>query len=131
MNHLNEQQLHQHVTIVGWLHIVGNAIFLLIGCFVFALLWGIGLATGEPDATWILGIVGTSVCALLALLGIPGIVAGYGLLRRKGWGRILALVVGFLGLVNLPLGTAIGIYTFWVLLQEAATEYFAPSPPSA
>jgi hypothetical protein len=127
MNQLNEQQLQQHVNVLGWLHVVGNAIMLLLGCFVFALLWGIGLITGEPEATRILGIVGTTVGALLVVLGIPGIVAGYGLLRRRTWGRILAMVVGFLGLVNFPLGTAIGIYTFWVLLQEAATEYFASS----
>jgi hypothetical protein len=127
MNQLNEQQLQQHVTVLGWLHIVGNAIMFLLGCFVFALLWGIGAATGDPEATTILGIVGTTVGALLVVLGIPGIVAGYGLLRRRTWGRILAMVVGFLGLVNFPLGTIIGIYTFWVLLQEAATEYFASS----
>ena len=127
MNQLNEQQLQQHVNVLGWLHIVGNAIMLLLGCFIFALLWGIGAATGDLEATRILGIVGTTVGALLVVLGIPGIVAGYGLLRRKAWGRILAMVVGFLGLVNFPLGTAIGIYTFWVLLQEAATEYFASS----
>ena len=61
------------------------------------------------------------------VLGIQGMVAGYGLLRRKAWGRILAMVVGFLGflgLVNFPLGTAIGIYTFWVLLQDSAADYF-------
>ena len=127
MNQLNEQQLQQHVNVLGWLHIVGNGIMLLLGCFVFALLWGIGAATGDLEATRILGIIGTTVGALLVVLGIPGIVAGYALLRRKAWGRILAMVVGFLGLVNFPLGTAIGIYTFWVLLQEAATEYFASS----
>ncbi len=130
MNQLNEQQLQQHVNVLGWLHIVGNAIMLLLGCFIFALLWGIGAATGDLEATRILGIVGTTVGALLVVLGIPGIVAGYGLLRRKAWGRILALVVGFLGLVNFPLGTAIGIYTFWVLLQDAAIQDFASSPSS-
>ncbi len=124
MNQLNEQQLHQHVAVLGWLHIVGNGIMLLLGCFVFAFLWGIGAATGDLEATRILGIIGTTVGALLVVLGIPGMVAGYGLLRRKACGRILAMVVGFLGLVNFPLGTAIGIYTFWVLLQDSAADYF-------
>jgi hypothetical protein len=35
------------------------------------------------------------------------------------------MVVGFLGLVNFPIGTAIGIYTFWVLLQGEAADYFS------
>jgi len=41
---------------------------------------GIGAATGDAEATTVLGIVGTTVGALLVVLGIPGIVAGYGLL---------------------------------------------------
>jgi hypothetical protein len=130
MNFLNEHQLKLHVTILGWLYIVGNAIFLLIGTFVFVLLAGIGVASGDSQAMAILSIVGTVVGALLAVLAIPGIVAGYGLLARKAWGRVLAIVVGILGLINFPIGTAIGIYALLVLLQEAATDYFMPAKPA-
>jgi len=94
----------------------GIRIMLLLGCFVFALLVGIGAATGDVEAATVLGIVVTTVGALLVVLGIPGIVAGYGPLRLGVWVRILTMVVGFLGLVSFPLGMAIGIYTFWVLL---------------
>ncbi len=124
MNFLNEHQLKLHVTILGWLYIVGNAIFLLIGAFVFMLLAGIGVASGDSQAMAILSVVGTFVGALLAVIAIPGLVAGYGLLARKAWGRVLAIVVGILGLINFPVGTAIGIYAILVLLQEGATDYF-------
>jgi hypothetical protein len=130
MNQLDQQQLHLHVTILGWLLIVGNALFLVMGVFLFLLLAGIGVASGDSQAIAILGVVGTAVGLLLAVLGIPGIVAGYGLLIRKAWGRILAIVVGVLGLINFPIGTAIGIYTLFVLLQEAATGYFAAPKPA-
>jgi hypothetical protein len=126
MNSLNQRQLQLHVPVVGWLLIVGHAMFLLIGMFVFLLLTGIGVATGEREAMAILGAVGTAVGLLLIVLGIPGLVAGAGLLARKSWARILALVVGILGLVNFPIGTAIGLYAIFVLMQDAATEYFAP-----
>jgi hypothetical protein len=129
MNFLNEHQLKLHVTILGWLYIVGNAIFLLIGAFVFMLLAGIGVASGDSQAMAILSVVGTVVGALLAVIAIPGLVAGYGLLARKAWGRVLAIVVGILGLINFPVGTAIGIYAVLVLLQEGATDYFM-SPTS-
>jgi hypothetical protein len=127
MNQLSEREVQQHATILGWLHIVSQTIVLLCGCFVFALLVGIGAITDDPTAFAILGVTGTAVGALLLLLAIPGIVAGVGLLQRRGWGRVLAMVVGFLGLVNFPIGTAIGIYTFWVLLQDAAADVFASS----
>jgi hypothetical protein len=130
VNQLDQQQLHLHVTILGWLLIVGNALFLLMGVFLFLLLAGIGVASGDSQAMAVLSVVGTAVGLLLAVLGIPGIVAGYGLLIHKAWGRILAIVVGVLGLINFPIGTATGIYSLFVLFQEAATDYFASPKPA-
>jgi hypothetical protein len=48
--------------------------------------------------------------------GVLGIIAGWGLLERQSWARVLALVLGFLSLIHMPFGTAIGVYTLWVLL---------------
>jgi hypothetical protein len=130
MRKMNQRQLQLHVPVVGWLLIVGHAIFLLVGLFVFVLLTGIGIASGERETMTILTTVGTAVGLLLVVLGIPGLVAGAGLLARKSWARILAIVVGILALVNFPIGTAIGVYTLFVLMQDAATEYFAPQAPA-
>jgi hypothetical protein len=124
MNYLDERQIGQHIMIVGWLHIVGSAIFLAIAAFVFALLTGIGVASGDAEAVTVLSIVGTSVAAFLSLLALPGIAAGIGLLMRKSWGRVLAIVVGILNLINFPIGTLIGVYTLWVLFQNTASDYF-------
>jgi hypothetical protein len=130
MNDLNQRDLQQHVTILGWLYIVGHAVFLAIGAFVFLLLVGLAPVTGEPEPMWILGVVGTAIGLLFAALGVPGLLAGYGLLTKKPWARVLAIVVGILSLVNFPVGTAIGLYTLWVLTQPAATDYFAAPMPA-
>jgi hypothetical protein len=38
--------------------------------------------------------------------------------------RMLAIVLGCISLIHLPFGTALGIYTLWVLLPaDADTEY--------
>ena len=129
MNQMNQHDLQQHVSILGWLYVISHAIFLAIGAFVFVLLIGSAPVTGYPEPIWILSLVGTSVGLLMAALGLPGLFAGYGLLTRKPWARILAIVVGILSLINFPIGTAIGIYTLWVLMQLVASEYFtAPTP---
>lgn len=129
MNHLNQRDLHLHITVLGWLYVVGHAIFLLIGLFIFMLLTGIGVVSGDSTAMMVLSVIGTAVGLVLVILAIPGLVAGYGLLTRKSWGRILAIVVGILSLINFPLGTAVGIYTLWVLFQEEATDFFTfPKP---
>jgi hypothetical protein len=49
---------------------------------------------------------------------VLGFVAGWGLLERQSWARILAIVLGILALLDFPIGTALGIYTLWVLLPE-------------
>ena len=55
-----------------------------------------------------------------------GLLVGIGLLRRDRWARPLALVVGILMLLKIPFGTALGIYTLWVLVPtQSAMEYDA------
>ncbi|MEZ4831593.1 MAG: hypothetical protein R2873_06235 [Caldilineaceae bacterium] len=43
-------------------------------------------------------------------------------------GRYLAIIVGILNLPNLPIGTALGIYSLWVLFKTEAVEYFVGEP---
>jgi hypothetical protein len=106
---MNPRQADQHIVILGWLYLAGHALFLVVGGFVFLLLTGVGLATADMEARAVLLVVGPSVGLLLAILALPGLAAGYGLLNHKPWARILAIVVGILGLVNFPFGTAIGL----------------------
>jgi hypothetical protein len=42
--------------------------------------------------------------------------AGWGLMERAPWGRIVAIVAAFLSLLRFPFGTALGIWTLVVLL---------------
>jgi hypothetical protein len=104
----------------------------LVGAFVFLMLTGLGLYVGieDPIAPRILTLVGLSVGVLLVVLGLPGIAAGYGLLRRRAWARGLAVAIGVLNLFNFPIGTIIGIYTLFVLLQVEAVDYFGTLKPA-
>ena len=55
---------------------------------------------------------------------ILAFVTGYGLLTRRPWGRTLAIVAAILALLKLPFGTALGIYTLWVLAPaQSGQEY--------
>jgi O-antigen/teichoic acid export membrane protein len=130
MNHMNERDLNLHVTILGWLHIVGSGILLLVGAFLLAFLPGIGAVSGDPEAVTVLGIIGPVLCFVLTGIAAPGLLAGYGLLKRRSWARVLTIVVSILNLFNFPLGTAIGVYALWVLFQESATDYFMPLKPA-
>jgi hypothetical protein len=128
MNQLSEKELHMHVQIAGWLNIVANSIFLLLGTCGFVLFVGLGVFaaadSGDAVALPILGLIGTVGLVFFAVLALPGLLAGYGLLKRKKWGQILGIVVGILSLFNIPVGTALGAYTLFVLFQNSANDYF-------
>ena len=98
-------------------------LFILIAAMiVFISVTGGGLLSGEAEAIAITSTVGTVVTYFLVLISLPGLFAGYGLLKFRPWSRILTLILGFLNLVNIPFGTALGVYTIWVLMQDETEE---------
>ncbi|MCP5101675.1 MAG: hypothetical protein GY943_39540 [Chloroflexi bacterium] len=124
MNKSDLKNIDQHVTILGWVMIASHLFMLVIAAFVFFLLLGVGAVSGDPEAVRILPIVGTAVSSFIVALTVPGLLAGWGLLKRKSWARLLSLIIGVLNLMNFPFGTALGVYTIWVLLQDGSSDYF-------
>ena len=53
---------------------------------------------------------------ILVFQTVLALLAGWGLLERQSWGRIVGIVAGAFALLRIPFGTALGIYTLWVLL---------------
>ena len=119
--------MDQHVKILGILYIGAGAILLLIGGGLFFLIAGAGALSGDPEAMAVTGFVGTLIGGVFLVLSIPSIIAGAGLLAKKGWARVLALVIGALQLFNFPFGTMLGIYTLWVLLNDQTAAAFTPA----
>jgi len=112
--------MNTHVKVVAVLHIVGGVLGLIAAVAIFAifgLAGGIVISQGEREAATIIGIVAMVIGGFLAVLAVPGIIGGCGLLAGNQWARVLVIVLGALHLVNFPLGTALGIYTLWALLR--------------
>ena len=72
------------------------------------------------------GYFGLSIVTvvLLSLLGLS-LAAGIGLLTRKEWGRILAIVHATMSLIVIPVGTIIGALSLVYLTRSRIREYFA------
>jgi hypothetical protein len=109
--------MQQHITVLGWLYIVFGVLGILIGFFILLVMGGVGLASRDAEATAIMSGIGLFIAILVGVLSLPGIIAGWGLLKGKSWSRILAIVIGALNILNFPIGTAIGVYTIWALTQ--------------
>ena len=52
---------------------------------------------------------------------------GYALRAHKSWARLVGLALAVLNLFFLPVGTALAIYTFWVLLTNETRRIFEPT----
>ena len=68
---------------------------------------------------FLLPVIG-GIGAFMTVACVAGIAAGWGLLDRRSWARSLAIVLGCLALIDFPFGTALGIYTLWVLFSAGA-----------
>ena len=76
----------------------------------------------------VLGAIGLMALLFFAVLSIPGIVAGWGLMKYQPWARVLTIVLSCLDLFNFPLGTALGVYGLWVLFSPQGSAMFQRQP---
>ena len=116
--------MEKHINIVAARQIGFSILGLLIGGFIYTILYIVQDFVGDKDAEMVLMIIANVVIVLLFVLSIPGIIAGIGLFKRKEWARILTLILSVLDLFNIPLGTAVGIYSIWALVQPDVVEEF-------
>jgi hypothetical protein len=119
--------MDKHVQVIGILWIVLGAMSFLGGLFLCGTLIGISLIPEmEAEASSILRIVGMSFGIFLWILSAPKIICGIGLLKKMEWARILTIVLSFLSLLNIPFGTALGIYSLVILLKDETVQLFKP-----
>jgi hypothetical protein len=124
-----------HVKVLGVLFLAMSALALLSALVILLAIGGaaatVGVAAEPQDAAValpILGLAGTALGMILLLLALPGIAAGWGLLYFKPWARILGIVLSALNILNIPLGTILGVYGLWVLLNKDTERLFTTPP---
>jgi hypothetical protein len=117
--------MKDQITIVGAIRIALSLLLLVAAAIVFVAVVGGGLLSGDRDAIAITGVVGTAIAGLLTLFALPGIIGGIGLIRLKSWARYVVMVLAVFDLTNVPIGTLLGGYSIWVLMQDEAVGMFS------
>ncbi|MGH9404632.1 MAG: zinc-ribbon domain-containing protein [Terriglobia bacterium] len=109
----------RHLQIVAILWFVWSALRLIPG---FALLFFGHFALPFLPFGWRALVLPIAAFAGLFFMafGVAGLIAAWGLLQRRTWARILMIVLAIISLIHFPLGTALGIYTLWVLLPAGS-----------
>ncbi|UCE19549.1 MAG: hypothetical protein JSV84_04180 [Gemmatimonadota bacterium] len=117
--------MEKHVTLVAAIYIGFGALCILIGMSVFVAAVGGGILSGDPQAMALTSTVGTTIAGFFIVLSVPEIIGSLGLLKRKSWARILVLILAATDLIFIPIGTAIGVYSIWVLLHDETVRLFS------
>jgi len=106
----------------GVYRIVGG----LVGMFFLRAFTMRPFGSGWPFGPAFMGSLLPFVAAYTVFVAALALLVGHSLLTRRPWGRTLAIIVGILTLLKPLLGTALGIYTLWVLAPSASgAEYEA------
>jgi len=120
-------RLQEHLRLLAILWFAFSA-FEVLGSFTLLILANTIFVhlpeTGAPPQTAFLHPLLSFLAVFVFLKSAAGFLAGYGLLQRMPWARPLTLVLAFLALIHVPLGTALGVYTLWVLLPAQSEEEY-------
>jgi hypothetical protein len=130
--------VRQHLDTIGLLWIVYGALWLAGGLLMVLLfgLGGVGMGiaglSGGEDELLIAGggylVVAVVAGLFFVLFAAPHIVVGIAVRRRRKWSRIGAIVLGAIALTNMPLGTLLGVYTIYKLVDpEVRAELEGPT----
>lgn len=120
-------QRHSHLLAILWLALsalgaIGGLVLLVLGNTLFPHIRSMG-APPQMPVSFLTALFDTLGVIILAK-AILGFFAGWGLLQRDAWARMLLLVLAFISLINVPFGTALGIYTLWVLLPGPSQQEY-------
>jgi uncharacterized protein YqgC (DUF456 family) len=122
----------RHVAFLSRLLLIWSAFNAIVGVAVLAFAVAaasLALTSGaERPGTEVAAGVTAATLSVLALSALcwAGVhyVCARGLRRHRAWARMLGLVLGLFNLPLLPLGTGLGGYALWVLLQEDTRQRF-------
>jgi len=121
-----------HLDLLGRLHFLLGGIAVLSGVSLVILAAGTRSALHDLSMEGPAGQAGVVILATCGILFVAGglalAAAGRALDRRRRSGRIGALALAVLNLLVVPFGTALSLYTFWVLLNDDAREEFGRPP---
>jgi len=116
--------MKQHVKVLGWTYVILGLLGIALAVVLGLILIGIGVLTGDQTANNILLIIAIIVGGISALLSVPDVIAGVGLLGLKRWARVLAIILGILNLPGFPVGTLLGAYSLYVMLDDETSALF-------
>jgi len=109
----------------------GMQLFSLIVMVIMFVVMGIAIPFSSTEANAppmaLFAVIAVIAVVFTLVLAVPPLIAGYGFLKRKRWSKAMGAISAALALLSIPLGTALGVYTFWFLFGEKGRELYSPN----
>jgi hypothetical protein len=116
-------RLAGHIRMLGILWLAVSALRLIPGIALITMVSS-GFPPMGSDVPAFVPVLLNCIGYGIFITGAIGLIVGWGLLDRQHWARMAAIILGGIALVELPFGTALGIYTLWVLLPAQSEEEY-------
>jgi hypothetical protein len=123
----------EHNKTLATLHFIYGAMHGLTLLGLLLLVFVVKIATlgaNSISSFWIVSGVIAFVVLLFAVALLP-LAVGYGLMKRRRWAKPLGLALAIISLVNIPIGTALGIYVFKFFRSEGGIKLYGGKTSTA
>ena len=121
--------IESHKRTLGIIHVVYGSVititFLFIGSLISIIFPLIAdevsreVGNSADEALLLVSSIIRVVFILLVLFSaLPSFIAGIGLLQKKSWAVVLSLVAGCISIFSFPFGTAVGVYSIYVFVEN-------------
>lgn len=112
----------QHNKYLGLAHLAYGVIHSLMGLVIGAAMLILfstapGSPRGDQPPTGFFIAISVFVLVFSIAWSIPSLIAAYAFLKKKSWAKNAGLVAGVFAAAQMPLGTAVCVYTFWFLFS--------------
>jgi hypothetical protein len=102
---------------------------LMMAAFFFFFLM-VSVPPGDEPPMAFFGVFFAVMAIFQTLFTVPAFVAGYGILKRKSWARMAAIIAGVLSAMSVPIGTAVTVYAYWFFFGENWKQIYENEPIS-
>jgi hypothetical protein len=113
--------MENHLRTATWINLGFGGIAVIAGLASMLMGVALGVWDGDPEIFGWLAAMG----AMTAAPGLPWLIGGIGVLKGREWGRITLVALSFVVLLAIPIGTVLGWYTLWVLMNPETRRLMA------
>ncbi|MCA1590004.1 MAG: hypothetical protein LC734_06345 [Acidobacteria bacterium] len=125
----------QHNTYTAYTFIAHGLFMLFITAMVGLIFFVISTVPDEPGnptpPRLFFGIMFAFIAAFYSFFMIPSFIAAYGILKKRPWARLSAIIAGAIAAVNVPVGTAACVYALWFFLGDNWKSVYPDATDSA